>query len=259
MSHCCKKFILPFALLCLFVFGGCYTRMMSYYGETPTSGTPRAESGILDDSGCEAECPAEVAPLVNRREICIWERNIFGYPELRCYNTNHSTGWVYFHNTPWWYRDRFHYYGHHHYHRCPPHYYFDRISGICRYYDRGPSRPGGGGSGSAEVELPPRRSARIAPTPADAPPPAPMDAPPMFPSGVKQLSPVATPATPPPPPSSGTQDSGSPPKESEPQTPPRRSARTAPPAETPPPPPDERRSNDEQQQDRPVRRGGRGI
>jgi len=101
-------------------------------------------------SGCD-DCRDEV-PYTGDRQVCVWERDFFGYPELRCYYTSYTSSWLYFHNTPWWYRSS---YGWRDTRGCPPHYYYDRVSGVCRYYG-GSSYPGpnpgtGGGSGGGAV------------------------------------------------------------------------------------------------------------
>ncbi|MDR3013727.1 MAG: hypothetical protein LBU70_11080 [Chitinispirillales bacterium] len=146
--------ILAMALLCVFLFADCYTQLMTYQGET-LGAHPRRVA--RDCSDCE-----DVAPSAAWREVCVWERDIFGYPEMRCYNTNHHSAWVYFHNTPWWYRNHFSW---HNSRGCPPYYFYDRITGICRYYTTyyPPPRPPNDspGSGSDMVpEAPARRNSR---------------------------------------------------------------------------------------------------
>ena len=191
-----KLFILLPVLFCALLCGGCYTQFMTYQGEVLAG---------RDSTGANCGDCREVAPASDRREICVWERDMFGYPDLRCYNTNYSSSWVYFHNTPWWYRDS---YGWYDTRGCPPYYYFDRISGICRYYSNTgypPGNPGtgGGGGGGIYNEPPQRRSSRIAQppvrestqeeTPASS---ASTSLPPMFSGGSSApLSPVGSPVT----------------------------------------------------------------
>jgi len=182
-----KKILIPLmALVCTLFFTGCYTKLMSYQGET----LPGRSGG----SGC-AECSDEVAPTADRREICVWERDIFGYPEMRCYNTFYHSSWIYFHNTPWWYRNSYSWYDTR---GCPPHYYFDRISGMCRLI--GPSRyppandgMGGGGGGVAHGDPQPRRNSRGTPPTSESATVEPST--PMFTGGpLAPLSPVSAPS-----------------------------------------------------------------
>jgi hypothetical protein len=105
----------------MLLFAGCYTRLAQDQGE--------ATSSQSYSSRCE-NCSEEV-PFVNNYQVCVWERNIFGYPEQRCYYTGYSSSWLYFHNTPWWYRSSYSWYDTR---GCPPYYYHDRTSRSCRYY-----------------------------------------------------------------------------------------------------------------------------
>ena len=195
MKYPKKPLILLTAAVCLLSFGGCYTRLMSYEGEVTEAGS----SG----RGC-ASCRDEVLPFPGSRQVCVWERDFFGYPELRCYYTGYASSWLYFHNTPWWYRGS---YGWRDTRGCPPYYYYDRISGTCRYYGGSYSRPnpgtdGGGGSGAAVGSERPRPQMRgvRAGTVSPEPPPSANEGgglPPMFSGGAsKQLSPAGTPIIP---------------------------------------------------------------
>jgi len=133
---CVKKMrIVLAAVFCIFAFNGCYTKLAYYQDET----APYAER-------CE-DCVEERAAPRSTREVCVWERDMFGFAQLRCYNSNYSSSWMYFHNTPWWYRNQYRWYETR---GCPPYYYYDRMSGTCRYYGTSHPRPGhpGGGGGS---------------------------------------------------------------------------------------------------------------
>ncbi len=183
-----RALILPAAAVCLLSFGGCYTRLMSYQGEVTEAGS---------NSGC-GECRDEV-PYTGSRQVCVWERDFFGYPELRCYTTSYTSSWLYFHNTPWWYRSS---YGWRDTRGCPPYYYYDRFSGTCRYYGGGSySRPntgtgGGGGGGSTVGSSGPRPMGRGAASAAEPPEPEGSGLAPMFSgSANKSLSPVSTPVS----------------------------------------------------------------
>jgi hypothetical protein len=232
--------ILP-VLCCAFLLGGCYTKLASYQNETMA-----ASGGECADCGDEA-------PVNNRREVCVWERDIFGFPEMRCYTTNYSSSWMYFHSTPWWYRSNYRWYDSR---GCPPHYYYDRGSGICRYYGAStyPSGGGGGGGGSASTQqLPPRRNSRVVPEEKPVVEPAPVTSgpttlpsgPPMFSGGGagKQLSPVNNP-----PPSSSASANAGISKEPENK-----------PSAQPSPPPPEQRPKDDAPKTPPPRRSSRGI
>jgi hypothetical protein len=196
MKYSKKSLILPVAAVCLLSFGGCYTRLMSYQGEVTEAGSK--------GGGC-TDCRDEVLPYAGGRQVCVWERDFFGYPELRCYYTSYTSSWLYFHNTPWWYRSS---YGWRDTRGCPPYYYYDRISGTCRYYGGSYSRPntgtGGGGGGTAKYEqAPPRRNGRVvlpsegggSAHSATGSVSAPSSAP-MFSGGLKTLSPAPSPVKP---------------------------------------------------------------
>jgi hypothetical protein len=197
MVNAKKALILSAALVCALSFTGCYTQLMSYQGQS-MHGRPS------DGNAC-ADCQEEVPFANTRREVCVWQRDIFGYPELRCYNTAYHSSWVYFHNTPWWYRSSF---GWHDSRGCPPHYYFDRFTGMCRLI--GPSRyppanPGSSGGGSGQGQpRPPRPQVRSIPSEhAETVEPAvgTADQQPMFGGGgLRPLSPVGAPIQQQPPP-----------------------------------------------------------
>ena len=231
------------ALLCAFLFGGCYTQMMAYQGEA-TQGR--------DNRGDEChDCRDQVPVSSSRREICVWERDIFGYPELRCYNTNYHSSWMYFHSTPWWYRSNF---GWRDTRGCPPHYYYDRYAGICRLYghtyppaNTGTGSSGGGSAGISRDERPGPVGRGISPgAAANEPRPTTSSASesaPMFGNTMRTLSPTGAPVQQQPP-SSGSSDAGT----------------LAKPQESPPPPPppaqEQRPSNtDERPRPRPTSRG----
>ena len=197
MKYSKKLLILPAAAVCLLSFGGCYTRLASYQCEVTEAGSR--------GGGC-GDCRDEV-PYTGGRQVCVWERDFFGYPELRCYYTSYASSWLYFHNTPWWYRSSF---GWRDTRGCPPHYYYDRIADICRYYG-GASYPGpntgtGGGGGSIAAkpdQAPPRRNNRVI-LPSEGSVSAPSGAAsngavstPMFSNGLKTLSPAPSPIKPP--------------------------------------------------------------
>jgi hypothetical protein len=203
MSYSKKTLILLTVAACLLLFDGCYTRLASYQGEVTEAGSKGGECG---------NCRDEV-PYTGGRQVCVWERDFFGYPELRCYYTSYASSWLYFHNTPWWYRSS---YGWRDTRGCPPYYYYDRFSGTCRYYG-GSSYPGpntgtGGGGGVAvkPEQTPQRRNNRVispsspsttgsvsSPAGAASTEAASTPSTPMFYGGLKSLSPASSPTQPP--------------------------------------------------------------
>ncbi|MCL2183554.1 MAG: hypothetical protein FWB85_08810 [Chitinispirillia bacterium] len=187
-----RLLVLLTASLCLTLFAGCYTQLMRYQGETVQG---------REGGACDEGCPEEIAASSARHQICVWERDIFGYPEMRCYNTRYHSSWMYFHSTPWWYRSSFGWYDTR---GCPPHYYFDSYSRTCRRYGHSYPPPntghGGGGGGRPPVSVEDRPRPAHRSGLAD---PAPRPEPPMFHgSSLKNLSPVGAPS-----PSSSTSSS----------------------------------------------------
>jgi hypothetical protein len=183
-----KKLLIPLtAVFCAFLSAGCYTKIASFQNETmPTSASAAG-------SGC-ADCRDE-APVSDRREICVWERDIFGWPEMRCYTTNYASSWMYFHNTPWWYRNN---YGWYDTRGCPAYYYYDRVSGICRYYGGSyypPSGVGGGGNAAGAPSVP-RRSSRAGPEESVPVQQTTGGGSHIFSGGARQLSPAGSPVPP---------------------------------------------------------------
>ncbi|MFP4163369.1 MAG: hypothetical protein ACLFQB_03850 [Chitinispirillaceae bacterium] len=146
------------AVLVLLVLGmalsGCYTKFASPSRDVlPEKKTTQGKQ--------------ELDTIVTReREICVWERDMFGYPELRCYKTNYSWNWYDFNNTPWWYRDDPHWYDHR---RCPPYYYYDPSSGTCRYGGSDYAPPSNGGGENEKLPSKRRSQSRSEEIPAPEP------------------------------------------------------------------------------------------
>ena len=239
------------AVFCALAFSGCYTKLAYYQGET----APYAE---------RSEESLEERALSQTREVCVWERDMFGFAHLRCYNSNYSSSWLYFHNTPWWYRNQYRWYETR---GCPPYYYYDRGSGSCRYYGAlRPGRPGhppgGGGSASSGTSRGGiRGSQRDLPAGSETSNQSHGSSVPMFPtSSTKQLSPVGAPVNTPSSSSNDALSKGG--HENKNETPPPPQV-TSPPEQKPPsqvtPPSGQRqRSQEENQQDTPSRRPQRG-
>ena len=189
MKYVKKMKIVLAAVIFAFAFNGCYTKLAYHQNET----APFAER-------CEDCVEERFAPRA-AREVCVWERDMFGFAQLRCYNSNYSSSWFYFHNTPWWYRGQYRWYESR---GCPPYYYYDRVSRRCRYFDsshhhHGSSRPGGGGGGgkdSSWVGGSRRTQDRIVPGGSQPTQRSYESSAPMFPaSSTRQLSPAGSPTT----------------------------------------------------------------
>jgi len=112
------------AVVVLLVPAGCYTRFAEF---EPVSEKAAADTVQPQDS-----------------EICIWERDLTGYPRLRCYPSYYPRQWYLYNYSPWWYQNRNHLYNSE---KCPPYYYYDNNCGCCRYYLNNPDlvRSKGGG------------------------------------------------------------------------------------------------------------------
>jgi len=66
----------------------------------------------------------------DNNQTCVWERDLMGYPHLRCYDSFYPRDWFLYNNSPWWYRNDPYWYD---YNRCPRYYYYDQSCGQCRY------------------------------------------------------------------------------------------------------------------------------
>jgi hypothetical protein len=99
----------------LLITPGCYTRFAEF---EPVSVKAAADTVAPQDS-----------------EICIWERDLTGYPRLRCYPSYYPRQWYLYNYSPWWYHNSSHLYNSE---KCPPYYYYDDNCGCCRYYLNNP-------------------------------------------------------------------------------------------------------------------------
>lgn len=148
-------------ILTAFLLGGCYTQFSSLDSFDENRGNT-LEASDSTSAGKEGRVDTVV---VRDRETCVWERNLLGYPQLRCYKSNYHRDWFYYNRSPWWYRNDPYWYD---YNRCPRYYYFDRDCGCCRYYsgsfypyNRGSS---GGSSSTITPGAPPRERSRGVPS-----------------------------------------------------------------------------------------------
>jgi hypothetical protein len=133
-----------FVLLSLgLLFTGCYTQFSTIqppnYPDQQYTGTEVDTLTSTDSSKARVD-----TVVTKEREVCVWERNLMGYPELRCFESNYySDYWYNYNYTPWWYRyDRYWsgYNRNHRYYYDNP-YYDNYHHGYDDYY-----RGGGGGS-----------------------------------------------------------------------------------------------------------------
>lgn len=117
------------------LFAGCYTQFSSFeqiptnqqYGGTPGDTLKNADSSKV-----------RVDTVVTKdREVCVWERDLMGYPQLRCFESDYySNSWYDYNYTPWWYRYNPYWSGYDRHRR----YYYDNP-----YYS---DYHGGGGRGA---------------------------------------------------------------------------------------------------------------
>jgi hypothetical protein len=146
------------------IFAGCYTQFA-----VVDKAVPETIKTVVDSTGDTVKVIERTDTVLQKdNQVCVWERDLMGYPRLRCYRSFYPQDWFAYNNTPWWYRnDPF--WGD--FDRCPRYYYYDLDCGCCRYstnrydyfdrshhygrdYDRGFSghggnSGGGGGGGGA--------------------------------------------------------------------------------------------------------------
>lgn len=111
------------------LFTGCYTQL----AVVDTSPPPEESVEWVVDSatGDTVKVIREVDTIeTDDGRTCIWERDLMGYPRLRCYDSFYPRDWYYYNYSPWWYRNDPYWYD---YRRCPRYYYYDRSCGCCRY------------------------------------------------------------------------------------------------------------------------------
>ncbi|NLG19216.1 MAG: hypothetical protein GX556_17975 [Fibrobacter sp.] len=140
-------------ILTAFLLGGCYTQLSSLDSFDETQGnTPEVSDSAAADNDGRVD-----TVVVRDRETCIWERNLLGYPQLRCYKSNYHRDWFYYTRSPWWYRNDPYWYD---YNRCPRYYFYDRDCGCCRYYNGSFYPYNRGSSGGSSTTITPGASPR---------------------------------------------------------------------------------------------------
>lgn len=123
-----KKLIISGAFL---LVGGCYTQFGSLNQSTSETGSVPDTSIVVDSTGDTVKVIHKTDTVLQKEhEICVWERDLLGYPRLNCYKTYYPRNWFIYNNTPWWYRNDAFWddYG-----RCPRYHYYDPSCGCCRY------------------------------------------------------------------------------------------------------------------------------
>lgn len=159
------KIVKKILILGVLIFsGGCYTQFASLNNSVPEKITK-----VVDSLGDTVKVIQKTDTILQKEhEVCVWERDLLGYPRLRCYKSYYPRDWFVYSNTPWWYRnDPFW----DDYDRCPRFYYYDPECGCCRYstnrydhfnhgdrrhdyhhdFNRGSSAGGGNRSGSGST------------------------------------------------------------------------------------------------------------
>jgi len=108
------------------MMSGCYTQLGTLRN------SPENIPQIVDSTGDTIKQNIQVdTVVVKERQNCVWERDMWGYPQLRCYDSYYPRDWFFYTRTPWWFRNDPYWYD---YRRCPRYYYYDQSCGRCRHY-----------------------------------------------------------------------------------------------------------------------------
>lgn len=145
--------LILFLLGAVFLFSGCYTQFLMV-DKVP----PQADevSFVVDSATGDTVRVIRQTDTVYTRDnqTCIWERDLMGYPRLRCYDSYYPSHWFYYNYSPWWYYDRYPYYSGGHYYggRRHRHYYHGGSSGGSSNPE--PALPSGGSYNSRSRGVP---------------------------------------------------------------------------------------------------------
>ena len=114
------------SLSVILIFAGCYTQFALV-----DKAVPETINTVVDSVGDTVKVIKQTDTVFQKEhDVCVWERDLLGYPHLRCYKSFYPRDWFVYQNTPWWYRnDPF--WGD--IDRCPRYYYYDSDCGCCRY------------------------------------------------------------------------------------------------------------------------------
>jgi hypothetical protein len=138
----------------LSVMAGCYTRFATIEERAVTP-----DGRAADRAGNSGADSLETLKMADD-ETCVWERDLMGFPYLRCYKGYYPREWYRNNFSPWWYQTDAHLYDRG---RCPAYYYYDKSCGCCRYYlnnpelertSRGIARTSGGDAPSGKTARP---------------------------------------------------------------------------------------------------------
>ena len=129
------RFIALISAISLAFIGGCYTKFATF---EPRNLPAEQVTTIVDSTGKTVRVVARADSMkTTERKICVWERDLMGFPYLHCYRSYYPKEWYLYTYSPWWYFNNDHVYNGD---RCPPYYYYDRNCGCCRYYLNDPNR-----------------------------------------------------------------------------------------------------------------------
>lgn len=114
--------VLPFLLL------GCYTQFSTL---EPPSAPNATGANEADSVVVVSDTSKNVDTIVTRdNQVCVWERDLLGYPHLRCFTSYFPQSYYNYNYSSWWDRDDPYWPD---YDRCPRYYFFDQSCGCCRY------------------------------------------------------------------------------------------------------------------------------
>lgn len=132
----CKEHImrtirnLALMLTAVVLLSGCYTQFVMV-DKTPPAPQEQVTWVVDSTTGDSVKVITQVDTIQTEdNRTCVWERDLMGYPHLRCYDSFYPRDWFLYNNSPWWYRNDPYWYD---YNRCPRYYYYDQSCGQCRY------------------------------------------------------------------------------------------------------------------------------
>jgi len=135
---------------------GCYTQFKLVDQTPPPAAAAPQEEWVVDSATGDTVKVIKQTDTIqeNNSQTCVWERDLMGYPYLRCYDSFYPRDWFWYNNSPWWYRNDPYWYD---YNRCPRYYFYDPSCGCCRYtgtsyYDGGHRYPSYHHGGSGETK-----------------------------------------------------------------------------------------------------------
>lgn len=126
-----QTLLLPLLAIATAFVTGCYTQLTTIDKTPPPAPQEQVEWVVDSATGDTVKVVKQVDTIrTENNRTCIWERDLMGYPHLRCYDSFYPRDWFYYNNSPWWYRNDPYWYD---YSRCPRYYYYDPSIGRCRY------------------------------------------------------------------------------------------------------------------------------